>query len=126
MVFSVGMYAVVLLRISRSAEQLSDELKMGIEVCALASALVVLFVRFVKIAGVLVPDTPIPVVERPGKLRLYFIGCFVFAEPVALYGFVVGFFGPSLVDAAPFLAGSLLLYALCSPRLPSDLESSQK
>ena len=125
MVFSVGKYAVVLREIGQSAKPLPDGMKIGLEVWALASALVVLFVRFVKIAGVLVPDTPIPIVERLAKLRAYFILCYVFAETVALYGFVLGSMGSSLVDAAPFFVGSLLLFALCYPRLPSDLEDRQ-
>lgn len=126
MVLSVGVYAGALLVISRSAEHLSDGMKVGFEFCALASALVVFFVRFVKIARVLVPETLIPAAERLGKLRSYFIVCSVFSETVALYGFVLGFMGASLVDVAPFFVGSLVLYALCYPRLPSDLDDRQQ
>ncbi|HLY60823.1 MAG TPA: hypothetical protein VKV95_08755 [Terriglobia bacterium] len=125
MVFSVGMDAGVLQLIGQRADHSPDAFRMGLEVLALASALVVLFVRFVMIAGVLVPDAPIPVAERMAKLRTYFIVCYVFSETVALYGFVGRYMGGSLVESAPFFAGSLILYALCYPRLPSDLDDSQ-
>jgi hypothetical protein len=125
MVFAVGMYAVALQVINPSSEQLPDVVKIALEGCALATGLIVLFVRFVKIAGVLVPDTPIPAAERLAKLRMYFITCYCLSEVVAVYGFVLRFMGTSLMDAAPFFAGSLLLFALCFPRLPSDLDRSQ-
>lgn len=122
MVFSVGLYAGVLRLIGQIAEHLPDGLKTITEGCALASALVVLFVRFVKIAAVLVPDVPIPTAERLAKLRVYSIVCCIFAETIALYGFGLRYMGSSLAEAAPFFAGSLILYALCYPRVPSDLE----
>jgi len=125
MVFAVGMYAVALQVLNPSTEQLPDVVKIVLEGCALATALIVLFVRFVKIAGVLVPDTPIPAAERLAKLRTYFITCYCLAEAVAIYGFVLRFMGASLMEAAPFFAGSLILFALCFPQLPSDLDRSQ-
>lgn len=125
MALSAVMYFPFLLIIRPKVESVPGELKMGLEGSALVSVLIVLFIRFVKIAGVLVPDMPITTVERLAKLRTYFIVCYVFCETVALYGFVLRFMGSSLMDAAPFFAGSLLLYALCYPRLPSDLDSSQ-
>ncbi len=126
MVSSVGLYAVVLKFVGQSPTPLPDGVRTGTKVCALASALLVLFVRFVKIAAVLVPDMPIPAAERLAKLRTYFIVCYVFSESVALYGFVLRFLGSNIQEVVPFFVGSLFIYALCYPRLPSDMEEDER
>ena len=46
------------------------------------------------------------------------IVCFVLAEAVAVYGFVLRFLGSSLALAAPFYAVSFLLLLLWTPRRP--------
>src|SRR5579859_1529826 len=122
MVFSVGLYAVCLTVIAPIATRISDGMKIGVGFCAVGSALVVLFLRFLKIAALLTPDFPTPIAERLAKLRVYFIVCYVFSETVALYGFVLRFMGASIIEVVPFFAGALILDALCYPRLPSDVE----
>ena len=122
MVFSVGMYGVAIQFIGPTAEQSPNGVRIGLEACAGAASLAVLVVRFVLIARVLVPDMPIPSAERLAKVRTYFIVCYVFSESVALLGFVLRVLGARLMDAAPLFAGSLILFALCYPRLPEDLD----
>jgi hypothetical protein len=125
MVFSVGLNWAVLSFTGQNPAPLSELVKNGRRGCALAIALVVLFVSFNKIAGVLDPDMPIPTAERLAKLRTYFIISFVFAESVALIGSALCFLGASIEEVVPFFVGCLILYALCYPRLPTDLEGSQ-
>ena len=122
MIFSVGLYALALAFIPQSATPMSGDMIIGLGICAVASALVVLFLRFNKIESLLIPDPPTPIAERLAKLRVYFIVCYVFSEAVALWGFVLRFMGARVIDVVPFFAGALILDALCYHRLPSDVE----
>lgn len=125
MVFSVGLNWAGLPFTGQIPTPLSEVVKNGMRGCALAVALVVLFVRFSKIAGVLVLDVPIPVADCLPKLRTYYIECYILSESIALFGSALCFLGASIEEVVPFFVGCLILYALCYSRLPADLEGSQ-
>lgn len=121
LVLSVLLYGVALKFVQIPASsQPPGSMKTGLMVVAGATALIVLYLRFKKIVGLVSVDDATPLTERLGRIRAVFILCFVLSESVALYGFALGFLGAGIRDVLPFFVGALVLFALCYPRIPAD------
>ncbi len=88
---------------------------------ATANATAVLLLRFNRITAIL-SRVPFDLTALP-QLRTLYILCFVLAESVALFGFVLYFLGAPREQAAWFFIGSVALFLLCYPRTPEATPS---
>ena len=79
--------------------------------------------RLLKIHALLSPDAPTDTPKRLVKLRQYYTVCYVLSECTALFGVALRYQGASVQEVIPFFLCALILFGLCYPRLPSDLES---
>lgn len=116
---SVGAYWLVGEVIARQAEGLAPTIIVRVlQGAAGVTVLLVLILRFQRIAslsGTALRSNPAAVLAR---LRLLYILCFALAEAVALYGLVLRLLGVPSGEATLFFLASAVLFLLCYPRLP--------
>jgi len=124
MVLSVMLYGVAIAEVAPQIQSRPPgTMQTGLGVMAAIVGLGVLYVRFNKIHALLSPDAPTDIPVRLTKLRQYYIVCYVLSESTALYGVALRYQGASVREVIPFFLCALILFGLCYPRLPSDLES---
>lgn len=92
-------------------------LKLALLVAAGSTAAVVFFLRFSRIPALLSAPT-LELGPRLAQLRIYYIVCFVLAETIALFGFVLRILGGSRVDSLPFYFIAVVFFLLSYPRAP--------
>lgn len=115
---SVGVYWVALETLAPSLEPRDPGLVKNIlQGMGAALGATVLYLRFSRIPAAI---DPVALDPAPGlaRLRVYYILCFVLAEAVALYGFVLRFLGGAREDTAVFFLAAAGLFLACYPRLP--------
>jgi hypothetical protein len=124
MLVSVGCYWLVSEVISSSlpARVLGPE-KTVLRIFGLALTVVVLYLRFGRIAELLRPAVPTDFAVRIKKLRASYIGSYIVAETVAVLGLILKILGATPLQVAPFFAVALVLLMLCYPRLPEQVRS---
>ena len=115
---TVGLYWFVLGFLKRESE-LSESgiLEPVFWALGAVTALAVVFLRFSRIPSLL-GATSGELGQRLVQLRASYILCFVLAETVALYGFLLGLLGVSSRDTLVFFLGAAALFMLCYPRVP--------
>jgi len=115
---TVGLYWFVLGFLKRDSE-LSEPgiLEPVFWALGAVTALAVVFLRFSRIPSLLA-RTPVELGQRLVQLRASYILCFVLAETVALYGFLLGLLGVSSRATLVFFLGAAALFLLCYPRVP--------
>jgi F0F1-type ATP synthase membrane subunit c/vacuolar-type H+-ATPase subunit K len=115
---TVGLYWFVLGFLKRESEMGELEiLKPVFWAVGAVTALTVLFLRFSRIPTLLA-GTSVELGQRLAQLRASYILCFVLAETVALYGFLLGLLGASSQDTLVFFLASAALFVLCYPHVP--------
>lgn len=118
---TVGVYWAVLEMLAPGLEPRDPGvIKTILQALGVALGAAVLYLRFARIPAAIDPISPDP---APGlaRLRMYYILCFVLAEAVALYGFVLRFLGAAREETAVFFLAAAGLFLLCYPRLPETL-----
>ncbi len=90
---------------------------------ALAFGAAVLFLRFMLIGKLTSREVPEEAASQAAKLRMYYLLCYIFAEVVALYGFVLHFLGAARSEVALFFIAALALDVFCYPTSPSDVQA---
>ncbi len=115
---AVGLYWFVLEFLKRESE-LGEPgiLEPVFGAVGAVTALAVLFLRFSRIPSLLAGSS-VETRQRLTQLRASYILCFVLAESVALYGFLLGLLGASTGDTLVFFLGAAVLFLLCYPRVP--------
>ena len=99
---------------------LEQRLQMIIAMMGVATAAIVLGLRYVRIAGLISPPDPIDAQTRAKRALTTYIACYVLCESISLYGFVVAFLRGAPKFYVPLYLGGVLLMILCYPRLPSE------
>ncbi len=121
MLVSVGCYWLVSEVISASLPvRILGPEKTLLRILGLALTVVVLYLRFGRIADLLAPAVTTDLAERIRKLRVTYIGSYMVAEAVAVLGLVLKILGATRLQAAPFFVVAAALLVVCYPRLPGD------
>ena len=120
MLFSLGMYAVVLkLFHNPLAPPPVRSVQLSITLMGIVTGAVVLYLRFVRIANLISPIEPIDDKTLAVQANFNYILCFVFSETTALFGFVLAFMHGDPKFFVPLYLGGVLLMLLCFPQLPA-------
>jgi len=116
---SLGLYAYVGERIQKEPKVLDPAFLKAMAGLALATGVVVLFIRMRLISGAeeqfRLPSTDTSALIRWHKLHFM---SFVLCESIGLYGIVLRVLGASLSQAAGFYAGAIVLMLFSTPRRP--------
>jgi hypothetical protein len=121
MLFSLGMYVVVLALIHDSAVVPPHRtVQIAITLMGIATGAVVLYLRFVRIAGLYSPIEPMDAKTLAIQANFNYILCYVLSEATSLFGFALAFLHGAPKFYAPLYLGGVLLMLLCFPRLPAN------
>ena len=121
MLFSLGLYTLVLLRIHRPAViHLERTVQVGIALLGIVTGVVVLYLRFIRIANLIASAGSMDDKTLAAQANYHYLLCYVFSQAVALYGFVLAFLHGDHNIYVPLFLGGLMLMLLCYPRLPAN------
>ena len=119
MLFSIGMYVVVLTLIHDSSIiPPSRTFQFGITLMGIVTGAEVFYLRFVRIARLYSRIEPIDDKRLALQANFNYILCYVLSEATALFGFVLAFLHGDPKLYVPLFLGGVLLMLLCFPRLP--------
>jgi len=90
-----------------------------LQAAAAVTVLLVLVLRFQRIAALSATAPPPATAALLARLRVLYLVCFALAEAVALYGLVLRFLGASRADVTLFFLAAAVLFLLCYPRPPT-------
>lgn len=123
MLVALGMYIVVLNVTAPGRKLITPAalpLQYGIVACGIATALIVVYLRFVRMAGLTDAIEPVDPKAVATRMRTTYIVSFVFAEATGLFGFVLAFMnGEQSFYESLFGLGAVLLI-VCYPRLGGE------
>jgi hypothetical protein len=120
MLFALGMYVVALILIHDSSMMPPDRtVQFGLSICGIVTGAVVLYLRFVRIAGLYSRSEPMDTKTLALRANFNYILCFVFSESTSLFGFALAFLHGAPKFYASLYLGGVLLMLLCFPRLPA-------
>jgi len=121
MLFSLCLYPVVITQVHDSSMTPPDRtFQFGLTLMGIVTASVVLYLRFVRIAGLYSPIEPMDDKTLATQAWTYYILCYVFSEATALFGFVLAFMRGDPKLYVPLYLGGMLLMLLCYPRHPAN------
>ena len=121
MLFSLGMYVVVLVRVQNfSVTPLERTAQACIALMGILTGAVVLYLRFIRIAGLISSAEPIDDKTLASQANFNYLLCNVFSEATALFGFVLAFMHGDPNFYVPLYLAGVLLMLLCYPRLPAN------
>jgi hypothetical protein len=121
MLISLGLYVVVLALIHDSSVIPPNRtFQLGIMLMGSVTGAVVLYLRFVRIAGLYARPEPMDAKTLALQANFNYILCFVFSETTALFGFALAFMHGDPKFYALLYLGGVLLMLLCFPRLPAS------
>ena len=123
MLVALGMYVVVLNVTAPGRKQVTPPalpLQYGIVACGIAAALSVVYLRFVRMAGLTDAIEPVDPKAIATRIRTTYIASFVFAEATGLFGFVLAFINGDRRFYDLLFGLGVVLLIVCYPQSPSE------